>query len=72
MAKKIKIDGKKHGPATLGPKVLGPRLVEPKGGYGSKRKKYMMNTDGTVHFFNKGGKVSKYYKDGGIVITGRD
>jgi len=38
----------------------------------SKRKKYMMNTDGTVHFFNKGKKVSKYYKDGGIVITGRD
>ncbi len=70
MARK-KIDGKKHGPATLGPKVLGPRLVEPKGGWGSQRRKYMMNPDGTVRFFNKGGKISNYYKKGGNVITGR-
>ena len=57
MTKRKKIDGKKHGPATLGPKVLGPRLVEPKG-----------DKNLLPYYY---GKISKYYKDGGNVITGR-
>ncbi len=37
-----------------------------------KNRKYTVDKSGHVQFQNSGGKISKYYSDGGNVITGRD
>jgi hypothetical protein len=59
---------------TIRPPEKKIKIVEPKPKNPLAGKKYNVMKDGTVQFRMGGGKMkmSKYYKDGGTVITGRD
>ena len=71
---KFKYDKASGSIVNIAPKSNAPKIVKPKMDGMSKRRKYNVMKDGTVQFRMGGGKMkmSKYYKDGGTVITGRD